>query len=949
MRGLLVHGAVSFALALLARTSSAQSGAIVGTVREFASGRPVLAASVTAKGGPDGVTARARTGADGRYRLTDLLPGTYTVVVRHFAFRAGTKLTVAVAADTATTVDVQLSRTRAGDSPVVTAVSRAEEPVAGAPATAAIIGADEIARRPAVTLAELVQGVAGIDVSRNGVLAANISARGFNDMFSGSMLMLTDGRAASLPSLRGNVPYFFPPTKEDIERIEVVPGAHSALYGPNAAAGILQVVTKSPFTSRGTTLSVDGGSQSLLRRSFRNAGVISPKVAYKVSGQYLTARDRAFDDPNEPAVYPTAAPPGREGVPAGRDLAVKQSSGEVRIDIRPTANSEFITTVGAAHVGNGVEYLPTAGAIQVRNWSLKTLQQRARIGRFSAQAYLNATDAGNANPDDLNGSFELRSGAPMVNRSRLFAAQLQHGMAIGSRHDLTYGADFTGADPETEGTVHGRHEDDDESRGLGAFVQSRTTLGGSLDLVTGLRVDRDSRVTGSRYSPRVSAVFRPTPAHTFRLSFNRAFALPSDRTLFTDRLLTPAGQGTPFDVRLVGNPPKGGFRFNRSCGGNGGQGLCMMTPTTGKEWIPIVVNDYYKSSVRTAATAIRNGLVNEFRQQGLTDAESAQLAARIVTVMQNLNPSATDIAPQLRYFGQRPIIGQTLTLLDPADIRDVEPLDGMRSSSWELGYSGVLWDKLRLSVDAWTEQRRGIISEGVAATPLVFLDKTTLARYLTDPIEQVLLSAGWRPALAAAGAYAISAGQANRLSQSPVGIVQFADSAYADEKTTYRTYLRSSQSVNVGGFDIAFDYAVNNPLTVTGSYSWVNRLTLPISFTEGDTVTLNAPNHKGFLAVQYQRSSWGVELGGRYQNGYPVTSGVYATNLRVVGTTEERVYDPIHTAATLHVAIHRRFFLGGTAFTWSLRGDNLTDHPYRSFPGTPLLRRSLMTQLLYAF
>jgi hypothetical protein len=61
------------------------------------------------------------------------------------------------------------------------------------------------------------------------------------------------------------------------------------------------------------------------------------------------------------------------------------------------------------------------------------------------------------------------------------------------------------------------------------------------------------------------------------------------------------------------------------------------------------------------------------------------------------------------------------------------------------------------------------------------------------------------------------------------------------------------------------------------------------------------------------------------------------------------VYDPIHTAATLHVAIHRRFFLGGTAFTWSLRGDNLTDHPYRSFPGTPLLRRSLMTQLLYAF
>ena len=63
----------------------------------------------------------------------------------------------------------------------------------------------------------------------------NVVARGFNNAFSGSILMLQDYRFAGVPSLRVNVPFLMTGTNEDVERIEVLLGPASALYGPNPA------------------------------------------------------------------------------------------------------------------------------------------------------------------------------------------------------------------------------------------------------------------------------------------------------------------------------------------------------------------------------------------------------------------------------------------------------------------------------------------------------------------------------------------------------------------------------------------------------------------------------------------------------------------------------------------------------------------------------------------
>jgi len=88
---------------------------------------------------------------------------------------------------------------------------------------------------------------------------------------------------AFVPSLRVNIPYLSPTTMEDIDRIEVVLGPGAALYGPNTTSGVLALFTKSPFTSPGTTVTLDAGNQSLIRGSVRTAWAVTPKFGFKLT------------------------------------------------------------------------------------------------------------------------------------------------------------------------------------------------------------------------------------------------------------------------------------------------------------------------------------------------------------------------------------------------------------------------------------------------------------------------------------------------------------------------------------------------------------------------------------------------------------------------------------------------------------------------------------------
>src|SRR5690606_8445849 len=231
-----------------------------------------------------------------------------------------------------------------------------------------VVTAERIAERPAVTVTDHLKGQPGLSISNGGIVQANIVSRGFNNAFSTSMLMLQDYRFAGVPSLRVNVPFLFTGTGEDIDRIEVLQGPASALYGPNSGSGVLHVITKSPFSSQGTSLTLDGGERSMFRLAGRHAGVFGEgKFGYKLSGEFFRADDWEYNDPNEPTTYSasdTRIPASRRGQTVARDFGLSKYSGEARLDYRPNDDTEAITTFGYTMAGSALEVTTTFGAAQ---------------------------------------------------------------------------------------------------------------------------------------------------------------------------------------------------------------------------------------------------------------------------------------------------------------------------------------------------------------------------------------------------------------------------------------------------------------------------------------------------------------------------------------------------------------------------------------------------------
>ena len=418
----------------LANSALAQGGGVSGKVTDE-NGRPIVAARVQAISG--GTTAATvATSDNGSYRIASIAAGTYTIVASRIGFAAKRTLGVSVSAGGTATADFVLAELASQLNQVVTTATRgaSQEKILDAPASISVVSSERIASKPATSVGDYMRTQPGLSVSNGGIVQNNIVSRGFNNAFSGAMLMLQDYRFAGVPSLRVNVPFLFTGTNDDIDRIEVLNGPASALFGPNSANGVLHIITKSPFRSQGTSISIDGGSQSIMRGTLRHAGTFGgDKWGYKFSGEYFKGTDWKYVDPNEPATWSAGpnVPAARVGKPATRDFSVGRYSGEARLDYKPNDDVENVLSTGLSHIVSAIELTTTFGAVQAKNWEYKNFQNRFRYKKFFAQLFYNNNNAGNENAGDLDGTFYLRTGIPVVDKSTVTSAQVQQGFRLG--------------------------------------------------------------------------------------------------------------------------------------------------------------------------------------------------------------------------------------------------------------------------------------------------------------------------------------------------------------------------------------------------------------------------------------------------------------------------------------------------------------------------------------
>jgi len=225
-------------------------------------------------------------------------------------------------------VNINMASADIGLNQVVVSASKKKEKLLDAPASISVIGQEKLERNITTTPVEQLKTTPGVDVMRTGLVSSNVVVRGFNNIFSGSVLNVVDNRIGSVPSLRINAYQLVPTSNLDFDKIEVVRGPASALYGPNASSGVVHIMTKSPLDQEkkfvttiamssgftvldnksrdgfGKTLSeYNGGtiSGNIINPEIRHSGkLFNGKFGYKVSGSYFQAQDYPVYDPREP-------------------------------------------------------------------------------------------------------------------------------------------------------------------------------------------------------------------------------------------------------------------------------------------------------------------------------------------------------------------------------------------------------------------------------------------------------------------------------------------------------------------------------------------------------------------------------------------------------------------------------------------------------------------------
>jgi iron complex outermembrane receptor protein len=809
---IVLAGLLTTLVLLHPRPIAAQSQAIVGQVVDSLTGEPLSGATIQVFQ-DDSRVAGDVSDHRGEFRIADLSGGPFAVAVLRIGYRAVRIEGVEVGPVDAS-LSVVMSRIALRLDPLVVSDSRTEGTLLSAEASMSTVDLEDIEQKVAFTATDHIKGLPGVDISSKGIIQSTYSVRGARSANSQALRTVTDYRFVSIPSIGFNVPYLIPTTSDDIERIELMRGPGSALYGPEADRGVLHIVTRSPFESQGTRLSAAVGERSMFQGTFRHSRLLSQRVAIKVSAEYVRGNDWEYRDPVEQMSRQKALGTGAAAdtlLIGARDFDVARFSGETRLEWRPDLATSVNLTGGLARAVNVIDLTSQVGAVQVRGWTYSFLQGRVERNALSANLFLNMSDAGD--------TYQLRTGNLLVDRSRAFAGQVKYASDLADRATIQYGVDFQRTIPRTAGTIHGSNESNDGLNEIGAYVHATTRLSPQWTVVTAGRADYHSFLDDVALSPRVSVLFAPTPMHMLRLSYNRAFSPPDPGDLFQDITVQ---EGDLYDIRAVGRPR--GYTFARNCGG-----LCMRSPFMPLQW-----------EGRADATLLWDQLLDFVQSQDPSVPDLPRPTAdEVGTILAVLNTDTGE-------FDQ---VAQ-----GPEDIgRNEREL----TNTVELGYTGVLGRHTRIAVDLYATRISNLVSSPRVQTPTVHLDRDDVARYLTSlglPSDQAHVLAG-------------------SLAIIPVGVISPVE---ATHPTDILMFTRQGGHTTLYGADLSVESWITDALRVRGFISLVSDDSIPKvnRFTD---YLLNGPTTKGAVDVQYTHDPAGLSLGVQVRavSSFPVVSGVY--------------------------------------------------------------------------
>lgn len=182
------------------------------------------------------------------------------------------------------------------DEPVTLSATGAPQRVTDAPVNMTIISQEDIRRSGAIDLPGVLEQLANVDVMRTSAGQVDVSIRGYNSTLSPRLLVLVNGRQVYLDDFGRTNWNAIPVQFGEIRQIEVVSGPNTALFGFNAVAGVVNIITYDALQDDIDEVSVHGGSSSYVGGSGIWTARLAPNIGVRLSLGGFNAGALAGDD-----------------------------------------------------------------------------------------------------------------------------------------------------------------------------------------------------------------------------------------------------------------------------------------------------------------------------------------------------------------------------------------------------------------------------------------------------------------------------------------------------------------------------------------------------------------------------------------------------------------------------------------------------------------------------
>ncbi len=390
---------------------------------------------------------------------------------------------------------------------VVTASKEAQSPL-DAPSSTSIITEQDIRLSGITNIPELMRRLAGVDIMEVTGSQTEISMRGFNQRLSNKVLVLIDGRSFYIDLLGSTIWATLPVGVEDIERIEVVRGPGSALYGADAFNGVINIITKAP--GKGPNgVNVGYGSHDVAHGTVWSTGR-EGETAYRLSAGYDYVPRWSRSVPPGAVSTATYVPDQNVSAAGARMMGeITRHLGDVNAGVFLGYNS------GQTEISDGAinDDVIIGTSTQVAAWAnSKHFELRSFWTHTIGGAEANAATVGQSLLPSLYSTN-------VVDVESQFIDQFETGRGID--HDLHIGAEYRLKE------VHWTYQLEDETENhFGLFVHDEVKMGRHFAVVGDYRADYVPYLARIVQSPRGSILYHPTDKSTIRGVVATAFRTP---------------------------------------------------------------------------------------------------------------------------------------------------------------------------------------------------------------------------------------------------------------------------------------------------------------------------------------------------------------------------------------------------------------------------------------